>query len=371
MNHYACGILFSDGKILLGRRAAHRRAYPNCWDVIGGKVEGGETVDLALSRELSEELGITPVDYVSIGSVEDNNRDARGRSTYHLFIVRDWAGGTPTAQNDEHSRLEWFDIDAACALPDLALAEYRMVFRQIQCTTPGGPMRASSDQRRSAAQLVEEIANFIRHHQPAMILRVAVDGVDGIGKTVFANKLALAIEDQGRPVIRASVDGFHRPRKDRYRRGRASPEGFYLDSYDYAALKRVLLDPLGPGGSRAYCSAIFDHVTDSPLPVHTSIAGHGSVLVFDGIFLHRAELRGVWDLSIFLDAPFGVTIPRGAGRGPGWGSPDLNAPSNQRYIQGQCLYLRENGPQKLANFVIDYTDLANPIVVARRWPKQH
>jgi 2-haloacid dehalogenase len=136
-NHYACAILLREGKIFLGKRAVHRRAYPNCWDVIGGKVEDGEAVDIALSRELREELGITPVDYVSFGSIEDNNPHARGLATYHLFVVRDWTGGTPTARDNEHSKLEWFDIDAVCALPDLALAEYRMLFRQIQSSTLG------------------------------------------------------------------------------------------------------------------------------------------------------------------------------------------------------------------------------------------
>ena len=371
MNHYACAILLRNGKILLGKRASHRRAYPNCWDVIGGKVEDGEAVDIALSRELSEELGITPVDYVSIGSVEDNNPHARGLSTYHLFVVRGWTGGDPTARDDEHSKLEWFDIDAACALPDLALAEYRVVFRQVQYSTLGGSASETTDCRGPAARLVEEIAGVILQYKPTMILRVGVDGVDGVGKTVFADMLGRVIEAQGRAVIRASVDSFHNPRKDRYRRGRASPEGFYLDSYNYADLKKVLLDPLAPGGSRTYCSAIFNHLTDSPLPVRLSVADHSSVLVSDGIFLHRAELRDVWDLSIFLDAPFDVTIPRGAGRGAPWGSPDVQAPSNQRYIKGQRLYLRESEPQKLADFVIDYSDLANPIVVARRWPKPH
>jgi uridine kinase len=364
MNDYACAIL-------LGKRAAHRRSYPNCWDVIGGKIEDGEAVDVALARELGEELGITPVDYASVGSIEDNNPLARGRATYHLFVVRGWTGGTPTARNDEHSSLEWFDIDAACSLPELALDEYRRVFRQVQCSMLGGPKSDLAAKRKPAAQLVEEIARFIRHHKPALNLRVGVDGVDGVGKTVFADMVARAIEAQGRPVIRASVDGFHNPRKDRYRRGRTSPEGFYLDSYNYADLKKVLLDPLGPGGSRTYCAAIFDHLADSSLPVRTSVADQNSVLVFDGIFLHRAELRDVWELSIFLNAPFEVTIPRGAGRGPVWGSPDVHSPSNQRYIEGQRLYLCESEPQKLANLVIDYSDLANPIVVTRRWPKPH
>jgi len=223
--------------------------------------------------------------------------------------------------------------------------------------------------RRSAALLVEEIASYIRHYETPQVLRVGVDGVDGVGKTAFADMLARAIEARGRAVIRASVDGFHNPGKVRYRRGRASPVGFYLDSYDYVALRKVLLDPLGPDGSRTYCPAIFDHVTDTPLPMRMLVADPASVLVFDGIFLHRPGLRDVWDLSIFLDAPFDVTIPRGAGRGVGWGSPDVHAPLNQRYIEGQRLYLRESEPQALANFVIDYSDFANPIVVARRWPK--
>jgi len=43
--------------------------------------------------------------------------------------------------------------------------------------------------------------------------------------------------------------------------------------------------------ARAYRAAIFDHFADSSLPVRTSVADQNSVLVFDGIFLHRAELR--------------------------------------------------------------------------------
>jgi uridine kinase len=123
-----------------------------------------------------------------------------------------------------------------------------------------------------------------------------------------------------------------------------------LDSYDYAALRTHLIDPLGPGGAGVYCAAVFDHVTDSRLPVRTQMASAGSVLVLDGLFLHRPELRDIWDFSIFLDAPFEVTIPRGAVRGPGWGgSPDPAAPSNRRYVEGQQICLRENAPQARAN----------------------
>jgi uridine kinase len=231
-------------------------------------------------------------------------------------------------------------------------------------------MDSLAHQQGQRNKILERIAKFIGCYKPERILRVAVDGVDGVGKTMFANELGSTVERIGRPVIRSSVDGFHNPREFRYRRGRTSPEGFYLDSYDYAALRTLLLDPLGPGGSGAYCSAAFDHVSDSQLPVQTRMALAGSVLILDGLFLHRHELRETWDFSIFLDAPFDVTVPRGAARGPGWGgSPDPTAPSNRRYVEGQHIYLRENQPQACANVVINYSDLAAPSVIDWRLPR--
>jgi uridine kinase len=214
--------------------------------------------------------------------------------------------------------------------------------------------------------MIETLATLICRCKREQTIRVAIDGVDGVGKTTFADELGSAVVRMGRPIVRSSVDGFHNPREVRYRLGKTSPEGFYLDSYDYAALRTHLLDPLGPGGSGRYRSAIFDHATDSPLPAQEHIAQAGSVLILDGLFLHRRELRDYWDLSIFLDAPFEVTMPRCAARGPGWGSPDPTAPSNRRYIEGQKIYLRENQPQNLAGVVIDYSDLEAPRVVAWR-----
>ena len=57
---------------------------------------------------------------------------------------------------------------------------------------------------------------------------MAVDGVDGAGKTVFAGELAATLRSRGAPTVEASVDGFHHPREARHRRGRGSPEGFFL-----------------------------------------------------------------------------------------------------------------------------------------------
>lgn len=80
----------------------------------------------------------------------------------------------------------------------------------------------------------------------------------GAGKTVFGDLLATALSSRGANVVRASVDGFHQPPEVRYRRGRGSPEGFFLDSYDYAAMRTLLLEPLSPGGSGRFIRAVYD-----------------------------------------------------------------------------------------------------------------
>ena len=70
-------------------------------------------------------------------------------------------------------------------------------------------------------------------------------------RRTFADGLADVFAEDGAAVFRASIDGFHRPRAERYARGRDTPEGFYQDSYDEATLRRVLIDPFRDGAHDA------------------------------------------------------------------------------------------------------------------------
>jgi uridine kinase len=197
------------------------------------------------------------------------------------------------------------------------------------------------------------------------IVRVAIDGVDGAGKTTLADALAPLVAGQGRPIIRASVDDFHHPRALRYAQGRYSPDGFYLDSYDYDSFRTLLLDPLNPGGSGRYVAKHFDLNNDRAFDPMPEQAEPASALIIDGIFLHRPELRSYWDLSIFLKVDFEVSLPRGAQRGPIFDATDAASPSNQRYVGGQMRYLRECCPEQRADIVIDYNELREPKIL--RW----
>jgi uridine kinase len=200
------------------------------------------------------------------------------------------------------------------------------------------------------------------HAQDAV--RVGIDGVDGARKTVFADQLAAIMEVSGRSVVRVSTDDFHHPRAVRHRRGRDSPEGFWLDSYDYPALRQRVLEPFGRGRSRRYQAACHDLVTDQRLDPPFESAPPGAVLIVDGLFLHRDELVGIWALSVFLQVPFAVSVARMAARD---GShPDPTHASVVRCVEGERLYFDACRPWERANMVVDVTDLDAPTLIEGR-----
>jgi uridine kinase len=197
-------------------------------------------------------------------------------------------------------------------------------------------------------------------------VRVAVDGVDASGKTVLAGELAAAIAARGRTVIHASIDGFHRPRAERLRRGDDSPEGFYLDSFDHAAAVACLLAPLGPGGSRRFRRAAFDSRTDAPVDAPLEEAPADAVLVVDGIFLQRPELDAHWDYRVFVKASFETTVARAEVRDAFLGDPAaVRERYARRYVPGQRLYLEACQPEARADAVVENDDPAAPALLFR------
>lgn len=207
------------------------------------------------------------------------------------------------------------------------------------------------------AELADAIGAVTRDHT----VRVAIDGVGASGKTVLADELEGVLASFGRRVIRASIDGFHRPREQRYERGSRSPEGYLDDSFDYAAVETCLLAPLGPGGSGRYRTAVFDFRSESPVESPERTAERDAVLLFDGVFILREELRPFWDYSVFVDAGFDVTLARALSRDlPLFGSEQaVRERYEQRYIPGERLYLERCRPSDHADVIVRNDDPAD------------
>lgn len=211
---------------------------------------------------------------------------------------------------------------------------------------------------KALSELVDILTSINLDHP----VRVGVDGVDASGKTILADELALLIQFRGHDAIRVSVDDFHNPCKIRYQQGRTSPKGFYDDSFNYSALISHVLEPLGPEGDLKYNSIYFDLNTNSKTYTTWKRAEPEAILLLDGIFLHRSELRGYWDFSVFVHADFDIIIKRAQER-------DIELFGNakqvreiykMRYIPGQQIYLNTEFPFQRADILWDNNDFDNP-----------
>jgi uridine kinase len=211
------------------------------------------------------------------------------------------------------------------------------------------------------AQLADRLGALQRPHP----VRVAITGIDAAGKTTLADELASALTSAGRVVIRASIDGFQRPRAERYRRGDVSALGYYEDAFDYAALKAALLLPLGPGGNRSYRRAVFDTRSDTPLWMPAEEAPPNALLLFDGVFLLRPEIADLWEYVIFVKIDFETGLQRALQRDlPVFGSGEvIQQRYHQRYYPGQRLYFEQARPEQCANAIVDNNDVLVPRLI--------
>ena len=204
-------------------------------------------------------------------------------------------------------------------------------------------------------ELVAEIA----HNYGRGRTIVAVDGVDGAGKTTFGDDLGAVFREAGHDVFRASMENFHRSRSERYRAGRESPESFYRDSFDYGTLSRVLTDPFRTAGSAGFQLGAWDVQRDAPIQSRWQTGQADGVLIIDGVFMNRPELSGIWNYSILLEVTWDVAYERLAARDGRDENPA--ALSNARYREGQELYFAEADPAAHADAIVDNDDPAHPV----------
>jgi len=214
--------------------------------------------------------------------------------------------------------------------------------------------------------VVAVLAETVLSIELAHPTRVGIDGPSAAGKTTLADELATALRRTGREVLGASIDDFHRPgHKFRSERDEWTPRSYYDESYDYAALRDLLLNPLGPHGTRRCRTALFDSYHDAWLPEEWHAVGATCVLIVDGAFLQRPELRTGWDYLIWLDIDAESMVARARQRDVAWvGSEEVVVDRyRRRMIPSHALYDELAQPRERANTVIDTRDLGAPRIV--------
>lgn len=196
-------------------------------------------------------------------------------------------------------------------------------------------------------------------------LRVAIDGPTAAGKTSFGHELAREISCAGRPVLRASLDDFKKPWRDRRLYDRESGEGYYRNAFDYHAVTRLLLEPASDAGSGECALCSIDPLTQLDHSSVVTTATRDAVLIVDGVFAFRPEVNEHWDYRIWLHVDPDTSLQRGAARDRDWAGSAAEALHRDRYHAAERLYVDEVNPIGLADIVVDNSTFRRPKIAPR------
>jgi mutator protein MutT len=98
-------IIRKNGSVLLARRSPGQK-LAGFWEFPGGKVEGGETPEQCLARELYEELGI--LTRIGEKCAESSHEYEHGSFRILAYLVDNISG---ELKSNVHDRLEWVKVD--------------------------------------------------------------------------------------------------------------------------------------------------------------------------------------------------------------------------------------------------------------------
>lgn len=172
--------------------------------------------------------------------------------------------------------------------------------------------------------VLDSIADEFLHNYAKGRTLISVEGSAGAAR--FADDFAARLGRGGHAVFRASIEDFRRPR--------ALRTDDYVDGYDYALFRRVLVDPFKLGGSTGFVTAAFDAARDVPMETDWKTGPQDAALVVDGVFLGRPELRGLWNYSIWVEGE----------------APDA----------AEEQYLKDARPRERASVIVDNGDPEHP-----------
>ena len=172
-------------------------------------------------------------------------------------------------------------------------------------------------------------------------LVVAVDGLDGSGKSRFAASLAAALSAAGRQASLLHVDDFRRPTDFSGLSPEAESALYYERYFDFTAV-------------------------GDALSAWARSAADGGVSILEGVMLLRAALPAgtpliVLEVSAAEARRRILTRDQAKGRTP----EEIAGRIDRRYFPAQARYRASCDPLGLADLVIDNEDWAHPHVVRR------
>lgn len=125
-----CGIVHDGkGRILLMKRGLKARDEHGRWDICGGALEFGESIDEALRRELIEELCAEAID-IQFLSTFDAHREHNGDKTHWIALLHSLQVDPKTVKIGEPHKIDEIGWFTTKTLPAPLHSQFHQAFEQ-------------------------------------------------------------------------------------------------------------------------------------------------------------------------------------------------------------------------------------------------
>lgn len=181
---------------------------------------------------------------------------------------------------------------------------------------------------------------------------IGVDSLGGAGKTTLVNSLKLQLQNENYYSYVLHIDDFIHPKRIRYDSSKEEWYCYYNLQWRYDYLVKEILSPIKNGEIIDKQIERYNRESDEYFTQRVNLV-HGSVLILEGVFLQRKELKDYLDFIIYLDVPQEVRLNRVLARDSYIGGlEDIKYKYEKRYFPAEEKYILEYSPIENADFVL-------------------
>ncbi|QTD42652.1 uridine kinase [Sporosarcina sp. Te-1] len=178
---------------------------------------------------------------------------------------------------------------------------------------------------------------------------IGIDGLGGAGKSTIAEKIQREVVGS----VLLHIDDFIHPEHVRNAEGLEPWKAYYFEQWRYTYLIENILEPIRTGKPIERKIEFYLKSEDSYVEKWIHIPA-GGLLIIEGVFLQRAELRDYFDTVIFVDMDKETRIQRVLERDSYIGNPSaILTKYNNRYFPAEEEYVREYDPANQADLVLN------------------
>jgi len=184
------------------------------------------------------------------------------------------------------------------------------------------------------------------------IIIVGIDGLGGAGKSTISIELSELLSRNQVHNLLFHIDDFIHPKAIRYNENYAEWECYYNIQWRYDYFIQEVIEPIKSKRENSIDIELYDKDHDSYF-ITKEYLKDKSVVIVEGIFLQREELKNTFDFMIYVDVPEKIRLDRVLSRDHYIGDEEqIISKYENRYFPAERRYVEKCQPNIQADYVI-------------------